>query len=129
MEMLYYVIKNFSRVEQSAGQYHERIIDQVKLYIEKYYPQDISLSQIAGMVHYSPGHLNVLFRQQVGMPIHQYLIKCRLKHAAKALREEAVFINDLAASLGFHDPLYFSRLFRKHYGISPKKYAEKPGSQ
>lgn len=125
IEMLYYVIKNFSRIEQTAGQYHQRIIDQVKLYIEKYYTQDISLSQIAGMVHYSPGHLNVLFRKQVGMPIHQYLIKCRLAHAAQALHDEDIFINDLAASLGFQDPLYFSRLFRKHYGLSPRKYAEK----
>jgi len=99
--------------------YHYHIIEQIKNHLDQQFPAEVSLRELAGMVHYSPCHLNLLFRQQVGMPVRQYLLKNRLAKAQLLLKTTDMEIKQIAYNVGFKDPLYFSRLYRRFYGSSP----------
>ncbi len=115
--------------EQDAGRhtadYHEEIVEQVKRYVNEYYWQDISLAAIAELVHYSPGHLNAVFRKSEKMPVHRYLNEVRLARARRLLGEGEMLVKQVARAAGFKDPLYFSRLFARRFGIRPETFLRK----
>jgi AraC-like DNA-binding protein len=126
MNALYQVIpymdKRSKGSKPAAVPYHHQVAEQVKAYLDAHYPSDVALSELAGMVHYSPCHLNLLFRRQTGVPIRQYLLRRRMERAETLLRTARMEIKQVAYSTGFKDPLYFSRLFRRWKGASAREY-------
>jgi len=80
-------------------------------------PKVPELAKLAGMSLSSFAHR---FKEAAGVPPLQYSLRLRLERAASLLRcAHAMPVKELAASLGFEDSFYFSRLFRKRYGLSP----------
>ena len=77
---------------------------------------------------FSYDYLRKLFQKELGVTPHRYLVDKRLKMAAELLVSEAEpgarTIADIAPLCGFHDPLYFSKMFKKKYGIAPRYYLE-----
>ena len=71
----------------------------------------------AGMSKESFYHL---FRKSIGVPLHKYITQVRLKEARRLLKYSSESISQIAYSVGYDDPLYFSRIFKKYYGVSPK---------
>lgn len=75
---------------------------------------------------FSYDYLRKLFQKEMGVTPHRYLVDKRLKMAAELLVTDdsagTRTIMDIAYLCGFHDPLYFSKMFRKKYGIAPRNY-------
>lgn len=74
-------------------------------------------------------YLRKLFQKEMGVTPHQYLNSTRLQMAAEALMNAeisgaAISMTDIARQCGFREPLYFSRMFKKRYGLSPSFYAK-----
>lgn len=120
--LMFYICDNEEALTSSADEHHKQVVNQIRYYIDNYYWKDISLDTLAAMVYYSPGHLNALFKEYVGLPVYQYLLRRRLRQAKKLLSEGRSLIKDAAQAVGIHDSLYFSRLFKKHEGISPQEF-------
>ena len=77
---------------------------------------------IAEACHCSVSTLSHLFRRRVGVSIPVYITKLRIEHAKALLAEAQNSISDIALRVGFNDPAYFSRLFTRYAGMSPKNY-------
>ncbi len=105
--------------QDSSGNYHADVVEQVRKYLEEYYSQPISLRELGEMTHYSPGHPNCIFRKTLGLPIYRYLCRVRMSQAAKLLVAGNVTVREVANAVGIPDQLYFSRCFRQYLGISP----------
>ncbi len=118
-QVIPYMDKHSNRKPEVKVPYHHHIIEQIKHHLDERYAAEVSLPELAGMVHYSPCHLNLLFRRQIGVPVRQYLLKKRLAKARELLKTTEMEIKQIAYSVGFKDPLYFSRLYRRVYGVSP----------
>lgn len=77
---------------------------------------------------FSCDYLRKLFQKELGVTPHRYLVDKRLKMAAELLVSDANAgartIADIAPLCGFHDPLYFSKMFKKRYGTAPRYYLE-----
>lgn len=70
--------------------------------------------------------MSKMFREVMARPITQYLIEFRLEKAKEALASRAdAKIAAVAEECGFNDYPYFSKVFKKHYGVSPLEYKEK----
>ena len=80
---------------------------------------DININAYAAECGFSRSHFDCLFRTQIGLPPHQYLLSQRLKEASWLLRHTALSVSEIAAQVGFADAFYFSRLYKKKYGHSP----------
>ena len=119
MECVHYSLTAHPDAQCGAADYHEQIIEQVKNYVVQYYWENISLKKIAGIIHYSPGHLNAIFRQAERMPLHRYINEIRLRQARNLLAGGNMLVKQVAQAAGFHDPLYFSRVFTRRFGASP----------
>lgn len=93
------------------------------LYMEKNFDQALSIEEIAGMCHVSVSCFRRLFHKYSGMSPVQYKTAIKLDYAKKLLQNNAMKISEIAAMLGYDDPSYFCRVFKKHTGYSPAKYA------
>ncbi|MGQ9651277.1 MAG: PocR ligand-binding domain-containing protein [Phycisphaerae bacterium] len=86
----------------------------------------LGLSTAAAMVGRSPTTLSHLFRRTLGQSFRQVRIEMALDKADEYFRNEAgIRVSEVAARLGFDDPLYFSRLYRKYRGIPPSQRIRK----
>ena len=122
MEALYFCVKNPEIFPAETAEFHQQVIEQLKRYIEDYYWDNISLDSLAGVVHYSPGHLNSLFKKNTGIPLHRYINDVRMKKAGELLAAGSMLVRQAAEAVGIHDALYFSKKFHKHFGVSPQNY-------
>jgi AraC-like DNA-binding protein len=67
-------------------------------------------------------HFRNLFKKYNGMAPYDYLLRCRMEHAAKTLKDDEISIKELASLSGFDDISSFSRMFKRKMGVSPAKY-------
>ena len=96
--------------------------------IANYADSTYELDAFLHSLPFSYDYLRKLFQKELGVTPHRYLVDKRLKLAAELLVSDANAgartIADIATLCGFHDPLYFSKMFRKKYGIAPRRYLE-----
>ncbi|MGN1121890.1 MAG: helix-turn-helix domain-containing protein, partial [Eubacteriales bacterium] len=77
---------------------------------------------IASSAHLSPSYSSALFKESTGSSIIDYIINLRIAKACDMLKYSDRRISEIAESAGFCDIFYFSRMFKKHMGVSPAKY-------
>lgn len=82
------------------------------------------LRELGVLAGYSESYFIRRFRAEVGVPPHQYLISCRMKHAARLLWNKETPIGQVAEQSGYPDLKAFSRAFSAHYGLSPSAYRQ-----
>jgi AraC-type DNA-binding domain-containing proteins len=100
----------------------EKAVQTTITYMKQNLHRSITLNEISELTHYSSSHLNQLFRRiKQSSPI-EYFIQMKLQAASRELYFSKLPIKDIAMKYGFDDPLYFSRLFRKVFGVSPNTY-------
>lgn len=95
-------------------------------YIERHYTEKITLEELAGMSHYSPRHFVRIFEEAYRVTPQKYILSLRLRHACILLRETDISVEDTALQSGFGDGNYFSRVFRRHIGVTPREYRRAP---
>src|SRR5699024_1622057 len=105
--------------DQSLILDHEKqeLVNEIQLYIENHYSEDLSLEQIAQEFYTSSTTLSRLFKEfSADTPIN-YLINYRLEKAKNLIAENSsLSIKEVAQSVGYEDSLYFSKLFKKRFG-------------
>ena len=93
--------------------------------MQNYANPNYSLESLLKAAPYCQDYLCRLFRHEMGTTPHKYLTELRLHAAADALRAGwDSSIAEIAHKCGYSDALYFSRLFKQHYGLSPREYAK-----
>ena len=92
--------------------------------IERDYCQKIYSAELAGACGLSQAHLRRLFRECIGMSPVQYKNMLLINAARHRLCSEHMRVSEVADELGFQDIYSFSQLFKKHTGLSPKKYSD-----
>lgn len=91
-------------------------------WIEANSTQEIDLARAARRSGLSPFHFLRVFANVLGVTPHQYLVRARLKHAARLLAGEERAVTDIALDVGFADLSNFIRSFRRAAGVSPKEF-------
>jgi AraC-like DNA-binding protein len=95
---------------------------QAALWIDANAHEPIALENAASEAGLSPFHFLRLFRDVLGVTPHQYLVRCRLRRAARLLGEDDRSITDVALDVGFADLSNFVRTFRRAAGVSPRDF-------
>lgn len=90
--------------------------------IEVRYAEALTLESLAALVATSPYHFLRLFRRELGLTPHQYVIRTRLRHALRLLRTTTLSVTEVAFEVGFTDLSNFMRTFRRHVGTTPDAY-------
>ncbi|MBP5291753.1 MAG: helix-turn-helix domain-containing protein [Lachnospiraceae bacterium] len=99
--------------------------DIVNMIINNYPDEGFQLDEYLHSLPFNYDYLRKLFKKEMSLTPHNYLLNTRLNAAAERLiskETRSISISDVAHYCGFHDPLYFSRLFKKKFGRSPSEY-------
>lgn len=100
-----------------------RYVRQAVAYIREHYSDpDICVSEIAGALGISEGHLSHMFKKETGGTILFWMTRCRIREAIRLLKEGRMKIYEVAEAAGYRDIAYFSSTFKRVTGHSPSEY-------
>lgn len=91
-------------------------------YIDMHYSEVIELETLCGLIQITPQYLCRLFRKRLGMRPLEYITQRRIQKAKVYLREGEKSIREIALEVGYTDPGYFSAVFKRSEGVSPRQY-------
>lgn len=102
---------------------YRQVLDKAREYIAGHYrDEDISLNVVASCVNISPNHFSTIFSQEMGITFVEYLTKVRMEAARELLLKTDLRASEISYQVGYKDPHYFSYLFKKTHGITPKAF-------
>ena len=104
--------------EESAVVTRDRMMARVVDYLREHL-EEVSLADVAGMLHFTPAYVSRLIRRQTGFTFQMLLLTMRMEAAARQLRETDLSVDQIAAGVGLTGRTNFYEKFRSIYGVSP----------
>jgi two-component system response regulator YesN len=103
----------------------KRLIEKAKRYIDDNYYREISLENVAEFIYLHPVYLSRMFKQLTGNTFTDYLTEVRIRRAIELMCNKQYKIHVICKKVGYHSTKYFTRVFKKHTGCTPKEYYRK----
>lgn len=116
------ICANHIQLKQLIQPAEQRLINLIDEYIENHLSEDISINDLCFEFKTSRSRLYAAVSTQINGGIAAYIKRKRLLTAKKLLDTTGLSTSEIAEKVGFSDHNYFSKAFKKHYGISPKQY-------
>jgi two-component system response regulator YesN len=110
-----------TQIDEYRNSNYAKLVAEAKSYIRQQY-QTISLEKAARHVGLSKYYFSKCFKQVTGQNFIDYLIEVRMEKAKELLLQKKFTVAETAYAVGFTDPNYFSRAFKKYIGVSPKEF-------
>lgn len=98
------------------------LIGKIRNYLEQHYDEKITTHLLGNLFNISARHLNRLFKQETGLTVIEMIHQMRIERAKYLLNNSEEKVIDVAMQVGYDDPAFFSRLFRRKVGCSPGRY-------
>ena len=111
-----------TRRTASGGQLRDFYIQEAITYMEQNYQRDLTVEELADVCKLNRSYFSKLFRESMGCPPQEFLIRMRLSKATELMKTSRASIGDIAQLCGYPNQLHFSRAFRKRYGVSPRAW-------
>ncbi|MDW7657975.1 MAG: response regulator [Bacillota bacterium] len=101
-----------------------KVIRDICTYIDSNLGKKLTIACLAKKCYVSENYLCLLFRQETGKTINSYITQQRMQRAREMLASSPMYINEVAHAVGYMDANYFSRQFKKFYGVTPYDFKE-----
>lgn len=121
-EFLHFLVNSFPNVEKNNLNNSEEYIQETINYCFSNLDKKIQVNELADHLGLNRSYLTRLFKKNIGISLKDYILKIKLNEADKLLKETNLPINIIARSIGFDDPLYFSRIYKEKRGINAKEF-------
>jgi AraC-like DNA-binding protein len=112
---------NGCRVESCESEAVRKVEDSIA-YMLRHLDEPLQVATLASRANVSPSHFFALFKRRVGCAPIDYFIRLRMRRACRLLDETVMSVKEVAATLGYEDPFYFSRSFKSVNRVAPSEY-------
>ena len=128
-KQLYYQLENDAQLTLILSEFVRRLssrktnnfdADAVAEYLQSHFNEEITNQRIAEIFHFHPNYISSEFRRIFGKPLHRYLLELRITKAIALLETGSYSVEAVSSAVGFSDPNYFTRNFKKITGKTPK---------
>lgn len=116
------VVQYTNSVLQLSSINHVNVIKNASKYVHLHLSEPIRLNDVAGYVNLSPNYFSSLFKREMNLSFADYVNQTRIKESQYLLETTDYSILDIAISVGYNNQNYFTTIFRKFTGITPKQY-------
>lgn len=124
-DLLKYMVKKYCRlVNKHSQKSYSLLIQKVTTQIESDLSSDLSLNNLASIFGVNSSYLSSLFKKETGVTLTEYVNKKRVERAKELLLSTNLQIQNISQRCGILDVNYFTKTFKKHTGLTPKKYRE-----
>ncbi len=107
-----------------SGEEQEDVMERVEQYIREHISEELSQEELARMVYISPTHLRRLFKKKYHTTMVDYITDMRISLAEELLRDSRLSISAVAEKTGFHNYSYFTKIFKKYKGKTPREFRQ-----
>ncbi len=97
-------------------------IERAKQWLKDHYDEQFTLQEVAEHVHLSPAYFSNLFKITTGFSFVDYVTRLRMEKAMSLLIQKRYSLKEISYMVGYNDPNYFSRVFKKHYQVAPSQF-------
>lgn len=123
-----WVYPTFQKLKQELdlGQRNTKtsIVHKVQKFVSENLSQDVSVKTIADRVYLHPVYLSKIYKAETGESLGDYIIRTKMERAAFLLKNSHQKIYEITTQLGYQNPQYFSKMFKKVYGLTPHEFRE-----
>ncbi len=116
------LICNNELIEGSGNEKSDMVLEIKKYVDENFADPHLSLETISTHFSYNKKYISTVFRERTGIGFNWYLRVIRIQNACTLMEKGFTSIKDIAYMCGFNDPLYFSKVFKKHMGKTPNEH-------
>lgn len=102
----------------------DETVEKIRTIIRRHYRDNLTIQSIAEQIYLSPNYICMVFKQVTGQTINQYTTQVRMEQAKKLLEQTDVRITDIGAEVGYAEPGYFNKIFKKYVALTPKEYRQ-----
>jgi len=113
-----------SAIAKRSENRSESVVERAKKYMQENFSKDISLEDVSQTVDMSSYYFSKVFKEETGVNFIEYLTQLRMEEAKRLLEESDLSIKEVCSEVGYSDPNYFSRNFKKYTGITPTEARE-----
>lgn len=99
-----------------------QLYEDIQGYVSEHLSRDITLKEVAGRFAYSPNYFGLLFKEQVGVSFNDFVVGLRMERAKDMLQSQQFKIYEVADQVGYKSLTYFTRMFKKAFGMTPGDY-------
>ena len=100
-------------------------ISAIKSYIRQNYQLDLNAAEMARRFYLNASYLSTLFKEKTGMTMGTYIEGVRMEKAGEFIKETQWPVTEVAVRCGYSDPNYFTKVFKKYTGMTPRQYRER----
>lgn len=122
-----HLLRRYARPKSDAQRSVDsnRRVRRVLEYMQDNLSADLSLLQLASIAGLSPTQFKVIFKQAVGLPVHQYVIRRRVEYAVDLIKDGNIPLSEVAMQAGFSSPSHMAKLVRAMTGSSPAEIRDR----
>ncbi|MDF2720929.1 MAG: transcriptional regulator [Paenibacillus sp.] len=121
MQLLHRIMK-WMLEDSQEGRHTAALVESVIDYLNDHLNEPFDRSAVAARLALSPTYFSILFKKYTGSTPIEYVTKLRIDRAKHLLMNSAMPVSRIAEEVGYADPLYFTRIFTRKTGVSPKKF-------
>lgn len=119
------IYNEITSMDDYAKSNHSILVKRISGYLARNFNQKISIPDLANLFNVSSRHLSRIFKQETGKTVLEYVHYTRIERAKALLLRNDTKIIEVALSVGYDDPAFFSRLFKRIVGFSPGEYKKR----
>ncbi|WP_342416812.1 AraC family transcriptional regulator [Paenibacillus sp. FSL R10-2782] len=117
-----YVMSALQRIREQREVQTLTMLGRAKMYIEERFNDDLSLEEVADFVHLNPHYFSKIFKQEYGETFIDFVTRLRIDKAISLIKAGNLALKEISFEVGYKDPNYFSRVFKKITGVPPTEF-------
>lgn len=118
-------VKQFFKVQADQDHKSNVVCNIFKYVQQNYHNKNLSIKDISEQLFLTPNYLCLLFKKETGKTINQYITEIRIEKAKELLKDRRIKLYEVAELLGYSDPNYFSKIFKKMTNLNPSEFRER----
>ncbi|TMV46141.1 response regulator [Paenibacillus mesophilus] len=119
LELLLQCMENETRNDR------ENTVRRIKQFVQKHLVEDVSLQAIADYMYMHPVHVSRIFKLETGDNLSDFVLRLKMEQAAALLADPSLKNYEVALQLGYQNPNYFIKVFKKYYSLTPQEFRQK----